>query len=76
MDIVVQHAGAWTVESVQLDFDGTGSRQWNRVQRPGKRERWCTTSELRALLREAGLDIADLVVGKSTAAPLTDPYGL
>lgn len=62
MDTVVQHAGAWTVESVQFDLDDTGPRQWNRVVRPGEQERWCTTSELRTLLRDAGLDIADLVL--------------
>lgn len=62
MDTVVQHAGAWTVESVQLDLDDTGPRQWNLVARPGEQARWCTTSELHTLLRAAGLDIADLVL--------------
>src|SRR4051812_40909821 len=68
MDTVVQHAGAWTVESVQLDLDDTGPRQWNRVLRPGERERWYTTSELEALLHAAGLDLADLVVGRPSRA--------
>lgn len=68
MDTVVQHAGAWTVESVQLDLDDTGPRQWNLVVRPGEQARWCTTSELRTLLRGAGLDIADLVL-----SPLPGP---
>jgi hypothetical protein len=75
MDTVVQHAGAWTVESVQLDLDDTGPRQWNRVVRPGERERWCTTSELRVLLRAAGLDIADLVLGPLDRQDSAGPTG-
>ena len=63
MDTVVQHAGPWTVESVHFDLDDTGPRRWNRVACPNEQERWCTTSEPGALLRDAGLDMAALVLG-------------
>ena len=66
MDTVAQHIDGLLIESAWMDPDGTGQRQWNIVRGLGTDQCLCTTSELRALLRTRGLDIANLAL---TATP-------